>query len=233
MTKAKLVTGYIRLDSAHRSHESYVEFGNRLLGLGLPATVFHEVMYGTIHGVSGQDMLPAELWRCWLRMLSKSPTVPPGNPDKDTAEFLAVQAQKSRWICRAARDEDPDTLLVWVDFGILHVPGVTEEGIVRFFDRAARAPVDRITAASIWGPPERDISPMSPAWHFAGGVLIVPAKLAGWFDTEVVRQADALLRREGMITWEVNYWASVALANPERFGWYACDHDGSLFDNGP
>jgi hypothetical protein len=233
VTKAKLVTGYIRLDSAHRSHESYVEFGNRLLGLGLPATVYHEVMYGTIRGVTGQDMHPTSLDRCWLRMLAASPSVPPGNPDKDTAGFLAVQAEKSAWIARAARGESPDTRMVWVDFGVLHVPGVTETEIVRFFDRAASAPADRITVASIWGPPEQDIDPTSPAWHFAGGVLIVPASLASWFHAEVVRHAEALLATEGMITWEVNYWAAVALANPEKFRWYPSNHDGSLFENGP
>ena len=87
--------------------------------------------------------------------------------------------------------------------------------------------------ASIWGPPEQDIDPTSPAWHFAGGVLIVPASLASWFHAEVVRHAEALLATEGMITWEVNYWAAVALANPEKFRWYPSNHDGSLFENGP
>ena len=230
----RLVTGYIRLDSAHRSHESYVALGNRLLGLGLPTTVFLDKS-GTqgIVAPPSATVLPASIEGCWLSTLARDAETPQGSPQKDTAAFHAVQAQKSSWLATASEEESAFTPLVWVDFGVLHVPGVTEDAIVRFVRRAADVSRMQITAATIWGPPTHPVSADAVSWHFAGGVLVVPAWMARWFHAEVQRQASLLLATEGMVTWEVNYWAAVAREHPEKFAWWQCDHDGSLFDNGP
>jgi hypothetical protein len=39
---ATLVTGYVRLNNANRSHARYLELGRRLIGIGLPTVAYYD-----------------------------------------------------------------------------------------------------------------------------------------------------------------------------------------------
>lgn len=231
----RVVTGYVRLDNGNRGHVDYAALGSRLLSLGVPTTAYLDPI-GTadIRVGAGVEVWPVSLDDCWLRRMATKPLLPSGNPTKDTLDYHAVQHQKSSLI-DAASVTASESVLVWIDFGLLHVRGVTEAGIVGLVSRLSeRAALDRITVASIWGPPPiGSVDPLRVNWWCAGGVLVVPRTLAAWFDRRVRDTAESLYRLTGRVTWEVNTWAQVWAHHPERFAHWRCDHDGSLVEAGP
>jgi hypothetical protein len=230
----RLVTGYVRLNQPYRRHEHFVDLGRRLLGLHAPTTVFvdGETDLGALP--PGVEARTASLDACWLWPSAREARTPAGNPHKDSRAFLAVQHQKSAWLAEAAETSN-EALLAWIDFGVLHVPGVTVERVRAFLERAARhAPLDRITWASIHGPPASEDLPWDRvSWHCAGGVVLCPRSQAAWLDAGVREAAAAWLSESGAVTWEVNTWARLWARHPERFHHYLCDHDATLFDAGP
>lgn len=210
------MTGYVRLDLPKRSHAEYVRLGGELLA----AATGHEVQ-------SFAGTVPA----CWHWAVSEDAILPAGNPEKDTRAYHAVQHEKTAWLATAADRTDAD-VLVWLDYGLLHNPAIRPEMVAPFLARAARVPLDRVTVASIWGPPDDLPPPSRVAWHCAGGVLVVPRALASEWHAAVV-EAATKLRRRGWVTWEVNDWAAAWLARPDLVRAYPCDHDATLLENAP
>jgi hypothetical protein len=123
-------------------------------------------------------------------------------------------------------------ILVWMDYGLLHVPGITADMVPAFLDRAAGlAPRDRIGMASIWGEPFRIPDWRSVEWWCAGGVFTVPRSMAfAWHDA-VVDRAVAM-RAAGHVTWEVNTWAT-AWASWNVVRPWMCDHNETILEAGP
>ena len=217
--RACLVTGYIRLDLPNRQHAEYERLGSQLVAAARKGG--HQVMLG---GGAVED--------CWHWSLSEGAELPIGNPGKDTRAFHAVQHQKTSWVVDAAEQTDAD-ILVWMDSGLLHVPGITADMVPRFLERAARdAPRDRVGMASIWGAPSRLPDWQTPEWWCAGGVFTVPRSFAfAWHDA-VVDQAIAL-RAAGAVTWEVNTWASAWARWNNVVQPWLCDHNETILENGP
>jgi hypothetical protein len=222
---ACLVTGYVRLDSGHRNHERYVALGQQLVDVGVPtiAAVDPSVV---LRSRGGLLWLHASLERCWYWRQSDGAALPDGTAGKDTRSFLSVQHQKTGWLAEAARYSDAD-MLVWVDFGIFHVPGITADGVRLLVKRAETMSRDRIGMASIWGPPTAEVPPQRVAWNCAGGVLVVPRHMAAWLDMAVRMEAKRQLNA-GHTTWEVNTWANVWRLYPEWFDHWRCDHNGTI-----
>lgn len=223
----RLVTGYVRLD-AHRPHSDYVALGNRLLSLPGPMTFFcdHPGWFAC-----GPSVEVAPAGTLWLLDVVKGSVFLPAtnNPTKDTLAYHAVQHQKTLWLLRAAARHPGDTL-VWLDLGILHVPGITEDSIRRVAECTC-LPGDAVTLASIWGPPGLSgIDPTRISWHCAGGVVACPSPLADGWHSDCVREAERLYRRSNRVTFEVNTWASVWQRSIAGFAHYRCDHNGSLLD---
>lgn len=214
--RACLVTGYVRLDLPNRSHEEYQRLGAALLMA--PADVDRQVFAGTPES-------------CWHWRISEGATLPAGNPEKDTRAFHAVQHEKTAWVASAAERTEAD-IIVWMDYGILHVPGITEAVVSSFLERAAKqAPRDRVWMASIWqGPPPVTPEPSSVAWHCAGGVFTVPRRLALPWHQAVV-DAAVRMRSRGWATWEVNDWADAWRERPDLVKAWRCDHDATLLEN--
>lgn len=224
-----LVTGYVRLSSHPRGHDRYVELGRRLLRLGLPTVCFYDGPASDLDAPQTATVRPASLDRCWLYEATRAAQSPtPGHP-KDGVDYMVVQHQKTAWI-KAAAEVTGAALLVWVDFGIMHLPAFVDHEIAPFFERVAQASPDRITLPGIWPlSPATVIDNSRVAWHLAGGVVICPADLAGWFHGATEREARRHLDATGRTTWEVNTWAAVARDNPERFRIYPADHDATIF----
>ena len=226
---ACLVTGYVRLDLANRSHNRYAELGQRLTALHRPCVAF-------LDGLPGGDtaaVLPASLDKCWLWPHAKTAPAPYGNPAKDTAAYHAVQHQKTAWLAEAS-NHTTASHLVWIDYGILHVPGVTPELVGQFLARAGTASSTRITLPSIW-PLSVDglVDSSQPCWFVAGGVAIVPRHMAHTWHVMVEHEALTHLRQTGFLTWEVNTWARVIQQHPSMFAVYPADHNATLFTGLP
>ena len=213
------MTGYIRLDLPNRQHAEYDRLGSQLVAAAEAGG--HEVQ--TFGGWVND---------CWHWNLSEGAELPIGNPSKDTREFHAVQHEKTSWVVDAAEQTDAD-VLVWMDYGLLHVPGITADMVPRFLERAARdAPRDRVGMASIWGAPFRQPDWQSVEWWCAGGVFTVPRSFAFPWHDAVVDRAMAL-RAAGAITWEVNTWASAWARWNNVVRPWLCDHNETILENGP
>lgn len=226
---ACLVTGYVRLNLGNRSHNRYAELGGRLTALHRPTVAFLD----GLPCPADVTVVPAALESCWLWPHARNAATPYGNPQKDTAAYHAVQHQKTAWLAEASSHTEASTL-VWIDYGILHVPGVTLEVIGQFLARAGAAPRNRITLPSIW-PLSLDVSVDSsrPCWFVAGGVVIVPRHMAHTWHVMVEDEALTHLRKTGQVTWEVNTWARVIQQHPTMFAVYPADHNATLFTGLP
>lgn len=226
--QATLVTGYCRLDAGHRGHDRFVELGNRLFSLGLPTVAFLDEPEAFDVPDSCQ-VQSASLSSCYLYDATRHAKSPYPNDGKDTVDYMVVQHQKSQWLYEAL-DATVADVAVWVDLGILHVPGVSERLILEFYQRLSGAWTGRIALPSIW-PLTIDslVDYTRPAWYFAGGVCVMPRPLALWFSDRVETYARRQIQRSGLTTWEVNTWAAVARDHLHRFAPYPANHDGSLF----
>ena len=225
---AALVTGYVRLNNAHRSHARYLELGRRLVGLGLPTLCFYDGHASELVPPPRCRVRSASLADCWMAKAAAACLPPPGSPMKDTAAYCVVQHQKTAWLAEAATDHD---VVVWVDFGIFHLPcRLTDAHVRGLFAAVEASPPDRITIPGIWPMRGRPlIAWHQPAWYVAGGVVVVPAHLALWFHETVVKYATLQMEASGRTTWEVNTWSAIVRDHPDKFRVYAADHNETLF----
>lgn len=200
---AIVVTGYVPLPCGHRSHNDYMALGGRLVSACNDAIVFR-----------------SSLETCWLygELRDQGLDVAPGG--KDTPAYYCVQHQKSAWLLMASKLRESGTL-VWIDFGVLHLAGVTTEHVHQLL-RAVDARQPEVITSPSCG--LRDVPAGCVNWTFCGGVLLMPAHDAAWF------HAACVAARLGQPpTWEVNTWNEVFRRHPHRFGFYAANHDASLF----
>jgi hypothetical protein len=227
---AAFCTGYINLNPVYRPHERYLELGRRMLACGEPTIAFIDAAVQDPGLPGNVKVLPARLEDCWLHRYREGTGLPPiRNPEKDSADFFAVQCQKSHWIVEAFRHTTADTI-AWVDFGIMHLPDVEIDDLNDFYDQLLAGRPDKINIGSIWelGPQTR-ISFDEPVWYCAGGVFVVPRHLAEWFARAVEERMALHVRDTNQLTWEVGIWASVAQEHPAEVALYRCGHDRRLF----
>jgi|688.fasta_scaffold17646_6 hypothetical protein len=225
---ATLVTGYVRLDSGHRAHSRYVGLGRRLLDLCLPTVAFYDGDPAPFDPPTQTEIRPARLDLCWLYQASRTASQPPGRSDKDTVNYCVVQHQKSLWLADAARIAGSH--VVWIDFGIFHLTDVKERHVQQLLAKVEQSPPDRITLPGIWPLDGRPtINFLSPAWYVAGGVVVMPPRLADWFHETAMCYATLQLEQSGRTTWEVNTWSAIYRDHPEKFHVYQADHNATLF----
>lgn len=199
-----VVTGYVPLPCTHRSQDDYRSFGCRLQAVcDVPTVTF-----------------TASLESCWMYrdLVWRGYDVQRGG--KDTLAYFCVQHEKTQWLAAAERAL-PDSPLIWIDYGILHLPGVTAKHVEQLVAAVRANPPKVITSPSCG---QQELIDGVINWTFCGGVLIVPATLARWFHLECMAE-----QRRHQPTWEVNTWARLAKAHPERFAFYAADHNATMF----
>lgn len=213
------MTGYVRLDLPNRSHAEYERLGERLVRAVESAGFRVYVGSGT----------PED---CWHWRLSEGALLPDGNSEKDTRSYHAVQHEKTAWVAEAAEHMDAE-ILVWMDFGILHVPGITTHNVVDFLFRCERkASRKRIGMASIWGPPRFPVDISRIQWFCAGGVFTAPRHRAREWHELVVDEAVSL-RLNGRVGFEVATWALAWAKRPDIVRAWLGNHDATLLEAGP
>ena len=219
MRKVKVITGYVPITGHPRTSEEYGRLGE-LLGAATSAAAPLKAHYSTIED-------------CWLyRSISKMGKLSHSegdNPAKNTIAYHCVNHQKTEWLCIEAFDAAPDIdMLVWIDYGIFSVPGVTAKVIQDFLLRVAQTEDKNIHIPGCWGP-EYDVSDATPCWRFCGGVLIVPRSLAPLLDKENKIKTMRNIKRTRNITWEVNDLARLERYTHLPITWYQADHNEKLF----
>jgi hypothetical protein len=211
--KAKLVTGYVPIPGHPRTAAEYGELGERLSGVPVQKKAFY--------------MHPKDLWLS--KYIASMPYVPRSsehdNPAKNTLMYHCVNHQKTSWLVQAA-DEDPDAdVLVWVDYGVFRLPGVTNQAIYEFMERVDDK---AIYAPGCWDKPTA-IESAYPCWRFCGSVLAVPRKLVDQLDFACRVVARKHISSTKNVEFEVNTWARVEQKSKLPFHWYKADHNGSMF----
>ena len=212
---SRLVTAYVPIPGHPRSAVEYGSLGEKLGGVPVRKAAFYDT--------------PDKMWLTkYVSKLPFKPAISRGdNEKKNTLLYHSVNHQKSTWLVQAA-DKYPDAdVLVWVDYGIFHLPGVSNQSITEFMGRVDDK---AIYAPGCWDRPQV-VEAAYPCWRFCGSVLAVPRRLVDQFDFACRVAARQHISATKNVEWEVNTWARVEAAGKLPFQWYKADHDASLFDN--
>jgi hypothetical protein len=152
------------------------------------------------------------------------------NPQKNTLAYHMVQHQKTAWLLMASEQDPTATVLVWIDYGIFHQPGITVDVINAFIERLAA--IERLDDIWIPGAWDGSSDPLdSPNWHFCGSSLIVPRQHVQLFHDQVKEVTLNRLARGHLVTWEINDWAQVEAQRRAPIRWYRGDHNQTQFTN--
>jgi hypothetical protein len=209
------VTAYVPIPGHPRSEGIYRDLGRQLLELDIPL-------------MSVED----ELKECWLYQFLQwrdhdfTHSVA-DNPAKNSVAYHVVQAQKSEWLVDAAFAHSCPDVLVWLDYGIFHVPGVTGQIIKDFMLRAADE--QAIAIPGCW---DKDFKydDSQPCWRFCGGVMVVPRRYVVQFDYAMKKEYIRWLSTTNNLSWEINTLARLERSDPELPIWhYKANHDASMF----
>jgi len=204
----RIVTGFFPLPGHPRPISTYLELGRRLLRIPVPKVVWTTAEIGADlereHRAAGLHTFPPSDGRFWIHdALDGAPyTVASQNPAKDTLGYHAIQHQKTQWLDRTSREFASD-ILVWLDFGIFHVPGITEDLILDFVGRLRD---DAIAIPGCWPRSDRIVLD-HPNWRFCGAVLVCPATLASLLHRVCVDTFRGIVAFHQKVSWEVNTWA--------------------------
>ena len=222
-----IVTGCSPLAGHPRPTATYLELGRRLLRIPVRKVVWTSAEIGAElgreHRAAGFNAFPPSDDRFWihdaLRGLPYS--VASQDPAKDTLGYHAIQHQKTQWLERTSRESESD-ILVWIDFGIFHLPDITEDLILDFVGSV------RDDAIAIPGcrPRSDRIVLDHPSWRFCGAVLVCPRPLAPSLHGECVDALRGIVAFHRKVSWEVNTWAVAEMAGrlPIR-QYHATTHD--------
>ena len=127
----------------------------------------------------------------------------------------------------AASIVDPTAdVFCWIDYGIFHLPGVTERIIIDFLKRAANERT--ITIPGCWDK-NYTYDDANPCWRFCGGLMLVPREYIQAFDNAMQTEYRHWLWKTGNVSWEVNTLARVEHRHPDLIWWYQADHNEQMF----
>lgn len=214
MVSLKVVTGYVPITNHPRTPEEYGRLGEKLRQLKAPVQPF----YGNVTS-------------CWLyQLIDKLPFTPQwavsDNPKKNTLAYHCVNHQKFDWLYQASRlDTEADTF-VWLDYGIMHVPGVTPAVINDFLDHVRKGD---LAIPGCW--PVGQIDDAHPCWRFCGGLMVVPREYVQPLKNLIQAIVMLHVNVTKVVTWEVNSLARAEQTGKVPMRWYKADHDQTMFTN--
>jgi hypothetical protein len=217
------VTGFVPIPGHPRPEAEYRALGARL----------HMAIGASSHPLI---KLEGEVSDCWLwDYLCMNPDLDgfdhavADNPRKNSVQYHIVMAQKIECLVQVAERFalSSHDVACWIDFGIFHIPGVTEQ-IVRDFLR--RAENERAIAIPGCWDKQRNHDDRQPNWRFCGGVVVVPCRYVRKLDSAVKTEYMRCLKEDKLLTWEVNILARVEQRCPDLpIWWFRANHDSSIF----
>ena len=216
--KVKVVTGFVQIPNHPRKEEVYVDWGNRLKGaLGVrPIQAFYYDVKDLWLTQFIERLPPMEPPLKWAKS---------DNPEKNSLEYHAVQHQKIEWLATAANmDQNADTF-VWMDYGIMHLPGMDGNYLTSFLDRIVK---NDFAIPGCWPPCELDDFE-NPCWRFCGSLLIVPRGDIQNLTKAFKAVTRIFIRSMKKVSFEVNMLALVEQTHIPNLRWYAADHNASMF----
>jgi len=216
-----VVSGYIGIPNHPRGTADYIALGDELEGIVSAASIPMIVGGGTVE----------ETFLYKIASVRAKTHAVADNPAKNTLAYHCVMHQKFVWLWQALDTyTDQADPLVWIDYGILHVPGVTAAVIADFLKRVVDYGV--VTMPGCW-PKRQEVPTDSPCWRFCGGLMVVPRTLLKAFCTMALATAFDRLVQTGHLDWEVNTLARLELLDQVPIVWYQADHNETMFTKAP
>jgi hypothetical protein len=218
----RIVSGYVPLPNHPRSAAEYGAYGEQLGKLSFPIKAFYH-----------------QLHNCWLwkevRKNGKYLTHSEGdNPAKNSLAYHIVQHQKFEWLAGASLLDPTADTFVWLDYGILHQPGVTVTVIENFLRRVETDPIDDVvTIPGCWPVNYSFFKDDNPNWRFCGSLFVVPRRLVKPLALEMRKITLKGIENTDNVTWEINDLARLERKAKVPIRWYQADHNQSMFDNYP
>lgn len=218
-----IVTGFVPIPDHPRDETTYRRLGDKLTN-GL-AQRGHRL--NITHGEPNNTML-GKLLAGHDRVFKPATA---DNPAKNSLTYHCVQHEKFAWLSAAHTVWTEFDQYIWLDYGILHVPGVTVEVISEALHHAADFGV--VTIPGCWPDTKQAIPLMHPCWRFCGGLMVVPKTLVKPFAGAAITAAMKNALITGVVNWEVNSLAQVERGAEIPIRWYQADHDQTMFTNIP
>lgn len=215
-----LVTGYVPIHNHPRTAKEYGDMGAKVFG-----AVAFDGKIRPFYETLDQTWLYKMVSRRLAKKLPVSHSVA-DNPRKNTLEYMCVIHQKFGWLLKASIEDPKADPLVWVDYGIGHVPGVTWRVVNDFMDNVRP---DDFAVPGCWPQESAMVHDLFPCWRFCGGLMVVPKKHVATLYMAVKKMVAQRLEMTNNIAWEVNTLARIEPLLPIR--WYLADHNASMFTN--
>jgi hypothetical protein len=171
----------------------------------------------------------------WLTKFIESlpPMQPPltwskgDNPKKNSLEYHCINHQKFAWLERAANEDQETDTFIWMDYGIMHQPGMNADEIRDFLHRVRK---NDFAFPGCWPENPDAISDDYPNWRFLGSLMIVPRKEMRRLVECVYALTRLRVRTMKNVTFEVNTLRYVEpFLKKTNFRWYEADHNASMF----
>jgi len=152
--------------------------------------------------------------------LPDAPELPSNrNPEKDTVDYMCIQAMKLDLVARAA-PHCSTPHLAWIDFGVFHMMEDKPRAQEALRNIAQRTyPKDRLIAPGCWPAGTYDLD--SVCWRFCGSFVLGYRDL---WEPAYAHQMDLARSFLPKLTWEVNMWSRM----DEFFHVYPADHNDLL-----
>jgi glycosyltransferase involved in cell wall biosynthesis len=150
------------------------------------------------------------------------------NKEKDTLEFLQLMNAKSEFLYRAKKLKKA-RVYVWFDFGILKIIHDKERFIESMKNVDTFSHEGRIVIPGCISKDSVNFNNLFvyPIWRFCGGILIVCESVVDRFYDLHCKELEKC-KDMGLLTWEVNLWASIETNINDLFDWYKADHNDTI-----
>ena len=216
MSDTVLVTGYVPIRLHPRSAAEYGSLGDNIFG-GLQGDFTTHPFYETVE--------ETWLWKLIKKLGIDVSHSTADNPAKNSLAYHCVQHQKFGWLLKALVSHPDTKTFVWMDYGIGHVPGVTQDVVADFM---AAVKDDDFAIPGCWPLATTLINDYFPCWRFCGGLLVVPRDTVYPLYKGIRREVEKHIKQTRNVTWEVNSLAAAEPALPP-VRWYLADHDQTMF----
>ena len=149
------------------------------------------------------------------------------NPAKNSLEYHCVQHQKVEWLATAANmDQEADTF-VWLDYGIMHLPGMNGDYLTTFLDKIRK---ERLCHPWLLAG-RRGYRPIIRAGVSVAACLLFPRADVDRLGKDIQSCYPDLHSGMKKVSFEVNMLALVEQTNIPNLRWYEADHNVTMFTN--
>jgi hypothetical protein len=150
------------------------------------------------------------------------------NKEKDTLEFLQLMNAKTEFLHRA-KNLIKARVYIWFDFGILKIISDKARFIESMTNINEHAIENKVVIPGCISRESINFNNLFvyPIWRFCGGIIIINESMVDIFHELHLKELEKC-KQLGLLTWEVNIWASIEHSNPDIFNWYKADHNDTI-----